>query len=91
MTDKKERKAETWDIVLMATYFFIPFYGLRIAMENYLIVDDLEMSYVLLLGLVSGIIVTIYVTILKPKSINIKLIGLGIILVLVTVINLLVH
>ena len=28
----------------MAMYFFIPFYGLRIAMENYLMEGELELS-----------------------------------------------
>lgn len=90
MADRKQQKPDTWDIALMATYFFVPFYGLRIALENYLFVDDLVMSYVMLLGLVSGIMLTIYVTVLRPKTMKTKFIGLGLILLLVTVINLLV-
>ncbi len=90
MADKKGQKLDTWDIVLMATYFFVPFYGLRIALENYFFVDDLDMSYVMLLGFMSGIITTIYFITLRPKTMKVKIIGLGLIFFLVIVINLLV-
>lgn len=91
MTDKKEQQTNNLDIAIMSTYFVIPFLGLRIAMENYLMEDKLNMGYVMLLGLVSGIIVTIYLTILKPKSTKVKLIGLFLLLTFVTIINLLVY
>ena len=91
MTDKEKQNKDTWNIVLMATYFFVPFYGLRIAAENYLMEGDLGMGYSLLLALIGGIAVTIYLTILLKKSLKIKLVGLGIILLLVTAVNLLVN
>ncbi len=91
MTDKQIQSNHTWNIVLMATYFFVPFYGLRIALENYLMEDDLGIAYVMLLGLVGAIIVTIYLTTLQNKPRKIKLVGLGIIILLVTAINLFIN
>ena len=91
MTDKEKQNKDTWNIVLMATYFFVPFYGLRIAAENYLMEDDLGIGYSMLFALIGGIAVTIYLTILLKKSLKIKLVGLGIILLLVTAVNLLVN
>lgn len=35
MTDKEKQNRDTWDIVLMATYFLVPFYGLRVAAESF--------------------------------------------------------
>ena len=90
MTDRKDQQTNSLEIVMMATYFFIPFYGLRIALEKYLMQDDPGMGYMILLGVVSGIIETIYLAVLKPKSTKVKIIGIGILLVLVTIINLIV-
>ncbi|RAW00754.1 hypothetical protein [Pseudochryseolinea flava] len=89
MTDKEKQNQDTWNIVLMATYFFVPFYGLRIAAENYLMEEDLGMGYSMLFGLIGGIAVTIYLTVLAKKSMKIRLIGLGVILLLVTLVNVL--
>jgi hypothetical protein len=75
----------------MAMYFFVPFYGLRIAAENYLMEDDLGMAYSMLFGLTGGIAVTIYLTILAKKTLKTKVIGLGVILLLVTGVNLLIN
>lgn len=90
MTDKEKQSKDTWDIVLMATYFLVPVYGLRIAAENFLMEDDLGMGYSMLFGLIGGVTTTIYMTILKPKSLKIKLIGLAVVLLFVTILNLLV-
>ena len=89
VTDKNDQKTNNWDIALLATYFFIPFYGLRIALENYLMEDDLGIEYTMLLGLVSAISVTIYLTILRTKSLKTKVIGLGTTLLLVIIVNIL--
>ncbi|HYF68939.1 MAG TPA: hypothetical protein VD884_12435 [Ohtaekwangia sp.] len=91
MTNTNDKKQETLDIVLMATYFFIPFYGLRIAAENYLFVDDLGVTYGVVVALVSSIPVTIYLTALKSRKTKIKIIGLGILFVIVTIINIMVY
>jgi hypothetical protein len=91
MTDKEKQNIDTWNIVLMATYFFVPFYGLRIAAENYLMEDDLGVGYSMLFGLISGIAVAIYLTTLQTKTLKTKLIGLGGILLLVTAVNLFVN
>jgi hypothetical protein len=91
MTDKEKQNKDTWDIVLMATYFFVPFYGLRIAAENYLMDDDLGMGYSMLFGLIGGIVVTIYLTTLRTKTLRIKLVGLGTVLLIVTVVNLVIN
>ena len=89
MTDNKDQKPDTWDIVLMAAFCFIPFYGLRLAVENYLMEDDLGIEYIILLGLISAIALTIYLTILRTKTLKTKTIGLGTILLIVVVVNLL--
>ena len=89
MTDKSNQKTNYWDIALLAIYFFIPFYGLRIALENYLMEDDLGVDYTMLLGLVSAISVTVYLTVLRTKTLKTKIIGLGIILLLVIIVNIL--
>jgi hypothetical protein len=91
MTDKENQNIDTWNVVLMATYFFVPFYGFRIAAENYLMEDDLGIGYTMLFGLIGGTAVTIYLTTLQTKALKIKLIGLGIILLLVTAVNLLIN
>jgi len=90
MTDTKDKYRETLDIVFMAIYFFIPFYGLRIAAENYLFVDDLDVTYQMVIALISGIAVTIYITTLRSRTTKIKFIGLGILLCIVTMINVIV-
>jgi hypothetical protein len=91
MTDKEKDNKDTWHIALMALYFFIPFYGLRIVAENYLMEDHLGIGYVMLFGLIGGIVVAIYLTTLQTKTLKIKLIGLGIILLLITAANFLVN
>ena len=78
VTETKDKKQETLDIVLVATYFFIPFYGLRIAAENYLFVDGLDVTYRMFIALLSSIPVTIYLTTLRSRTTKIKIIGLGI-------------
>jgi hypothetical protein len=75
----------------MASYFFVPFYGLRIAAENYLMEDELEIGYLMLFGLIGGIAVTIYLTILKNRTLKVKLIGLAYILLVLTAVNLLIN
>jgi hypothetical protein len=88
MTDKEKPNKDTLDIVLMATYFFVPFYGLHIAAENYLMDDELGMGYSMLFGLIGGIVVTIYLTILRTKTLKTRLVGLGVLLLVVTAVNL---
>lgn len=91
MIEKKAQNVDTWEIVLMASYFFVPFYGLRIAAENYLMEDELEIGYLMLFGLIGGIAVTIYLTILKNRTLKVKLIGLASILLVLTAVNLLIN
>lgn len=91
MIDKEKQNKDTWDVVLTAIYFFVPFYGLRIAAENLLMDDDLGIGYSMLFGLIGGIAVAIYLTTLQSKRLKIKLIGLGILLILVTAVNLVVN
>jgi len=89
MTDK-QKSQDTWNITLMALYFFVPFYGLRVAAENYLVDDDLGIGYTVLFGLVGGIAVSIYLTTLQSRTLKVKLIGLGIVSLLVVGVNILV-
>ena len=91
MIGKEKQSKDTLNIVLMATYFFVPFYGLRIAAENFLMEDDLGIGYTMLFGLVGGIAVSIYLTTLQAKTLKVKLIGLGIILLLMTGVNVLIN
>ncbi|HYI77455.1 MAG TPA: hypothetical protein VEW65_07520 [Chryseolinea sp.] len=91
MADKEKQNKEAWNIVLMATYFFVPFYGLRIVAENYLKERDLGVGYSMLFGLIGGMAVTIYLTTLQTRRVKTKLIGLGIILLIVFVVNFLIN
>jgi hypothetical protein len=83
----EEQKQNTIGIVILTFYFFIPFYGLRIVLENYLKVERLEVGYVGLLGLISGLIVALNLSVLK--TVKVRIIGLVIILFVVIIINLL--
>ena len=87
MAGKDTQSEDTWNIVLMAIFFFVPYYGLRIAAENYLMEDDLGIGYSMLFGLISGISAVIYLTILRKKTFKAKLVGLGIVLLAVTAVN----
>jgi hypothetical protein len=87
MTDKEKHNKDTFDIVLLATYFVVPSLGLRVVVENYLMDDDLGVGYSALFGLVGGIAVTIYLTILRTRTLKTKLIGLGIILSVLIAVN----
>jgi F0F1-type ATP synthase assembly protein I len=49
--------------------------------------DNLQIEYKILLGLVSSIAVTVYLTILKTKKLRTKIIGLGAILLIVVIAN----
>ncbi|MFM8914516.1 MAG: hypothetical protein ACKOE6_16595 [Flammeovirgaceae bacterium] len=81
-----QQNKDTLNIVLLSAYFFVPFYGLRIALERYLGNDRLDIAYIGLLGLFSGLIVSI--SIIALKTTKTKIVGLVILLFLVVAISL---
>lgn len=60
------------EVALMLCYFLIPFFGLRMALKNYLQEDNLSFSYILLLLFVSGNIMTSLIFILNDKTLKTK-------------------
>lgn len=81
-----QHSKDTLNIVLLSAYFFIPFYGFRIALERYLGSDRLDIAYIGLLGLVSGLIVSVSMTFLK--STKAKIAGLVLLLFFVVAVSL---
>lgn len=92
MNEIKEKKAEVNNLeyALIGAYFFIPFYGLRLPLEEHLMVESLPITYSMLLGFISGIISGLMIFILKDKKVKAKFIGVTVLLILIIIINLLV-
>jgi hypothetical protein len=89
---KKENKLASQskqDTIFFALNYFIPFYGLRIALEDFLATDDIHLGYIFLLGLVSAIITALTTLNTRPKKLQVKILVSAILLVGVILINLL--
>jgi len=87
---EKNEQIKTWENALIASYFFILFHGIRLALEDYLLEESLPITLTMLLGLFSAIITALVVFILNGKKLMIKGFGAVILLALVTIANLLV-
>ena len=88
---KKENKLASQskqDTIFFALNYFIPFYGLRIALEKYLATDRMPLGYILLLGLVSGIITGVATFNTRGKKLQVKIVTCAAILIVVILINL---
>ncbi len=88
---KKENKVASQskqDTIFFALNYFIPFYGLRIALEDYLASDRIPLSYILLMGLVSGIITGVVTLNTRGKKLQVKIFASATLLVVVMLVNL---
>ena len=87
---EKSEQIKTWENALIASYFFILFYGLRLAIENHLLEDSLPITLTMLIGFISGIITASIVFIVKDKALKIKAIWAVVLLIVMVITNLLV-
>lgn len=88
-SENKKYENKYLEVALMLCYFLIPFFGLRMALKNYLQEGNLSFSYILLLFFVSGNIMTSLIFILNDKTVRTKsmwTIGLLLIMVAVNVV-----
>jgi hypothetical protein len=90
MAENNAPKRDTWNTALMAAYFFIPLYGLRIAAEKYFDNDRLPLTYFMLFGLAGALVAGLYMALLSKKSWTVKLVGLAVVLLVLVAINLMV-
>lgn len=88
-TERGEQN-KTWENALIAAYFFILFFGLRSALENYLLEDTLPIALTMLLGFFAAIITTVMVFIIMGKGLKAKAVGAVVLLILMVITNLLV-
>jgi hypothetical protein len=73
---KKENKLASQskqDMIFFALNYFIPFYGLQIALEDYLASDRMPLSYIFALGLVCAIITVAATRITRNKKLQVKI------------------
>lgn len=78
------------EIALMASHFVIPFFGLQMAIKNYLRVDHISTSYFFLLLFIGGNIMTWLIFLLDGRSLKVKLVWTAVLIMMVAVINVLV-
>lgn len=71
-SEKNKYENKYLEVALMLSYFLIPFFGLRMALKNYLQEGTLSFSYILLLLFVSGNIMTSLIFILNDKTLMTK-------------------
>ena len=90
MESKDDKFNKYFEVALMACYFFIPFFGLKSVLKNYLRDDSLSFIYLLLLFFIGGNIMTCLIFILNDKSVKTKSIWAAGLLVVVIILNYLV-
>jgi len=92
MNESKEDKFDKYfELALMTCYFFIPFFGLKSVLKNYLREDSLSLLYILLLLFISGNIMVCLIFILNDKSLKTKSIWTVGLLALLIILNYLVY
>lgn len=88
---KKENKLASQskqDMVFFALNYFIPFSGLRIALEDYLDTDRVPLTYIFLLGLVAAIITAVATLNTRSKKLQVKILVSTVLLVIMILVNL---
>lgn len=88
---KKENKLASQsrqDMIFFALNYFIPFYGLRLALEDYLALDRMPLSYVFLLGLIAAIVTVVLTRFTRSKKLQVKILVPAALLLVVVIINL---
>jgi hypothetical protein len=94
MTETNNEKVQTksqWDSAISMMYFFIPFQGVRVMLENYLGGDRLPIAYYGLLGLVGAVFMIVFTFITKNKSMKTKIIVTTLIVAIFIVLNVLIY
>lgn len=76
-----------WYIFFLVN-FFIFFYGLRIALEEYLLVDETAIVYAMAIAFLSGVIAYVSSYLLKDKKMRYQVVSVIISLTLVILLNL---
>ena len=79
------------EVVLMLCYFLIPFFGLHMALRDYLDVDDLSWMYLVLLLFIGGNIMVCLIFILNDKKLITKVYWTIGLLALIVIFNLVVN
>jgi hypothetical protein len=90
-TPKKENRLATQskqDMIFFALNYFIPFYGLQTALEDYLATDRMPLTYIFLLGLVSAIITVLVTRTTRHQKLQVKILASVILLAVVILVNL---
>ncbi|NEM98795.1 hypothetical protein [Pontibacter burrus] len=87
---EKSEQSKTWENAIVVTYFIVLYYGLRLALENFLFEDTLPLALTMLLGFISAILTTLVALIVKGKELKVKAIGVVVLLILMVITNLLV-
>lgn len=90
-TPKKENKVASQskqDMIFFALNYFVPFYGLRMVLEDYLTTDRMPLSYIFLLGLVSAIITVLVTRTTRQRKLHVKILASSILLFVIILINL---
>ena len=91
MDESEHNKFEKYfELALMTCYFFIPFFGLKSVLKNYLDKDNLSIMYILLLVFIGGNIMTCLIFILNDKTLKTKSIWTAGLLLIVLILNYLV-
>ncbi len=91
MNESKEDKFDKYfELALMTCYFFIPFFGLKSVLKNYLREDSLSLIYLFLLLFIAGNIMVSLIFILNDKNLKTKSIWTGGLLAVMIILNYLV-
>jgi hypothetical protein len=90
-TPKKENKLASQskqDMIFFALNYFVPFYGLRMALEDYLATDRMPLTDIFLLGLLGAIITVPATLATRHKKLQVKIFASGVLLLVMILINL---
>lgn len=94
MTETKDNRVETkkqWQMVIQALNFFIPFYSLKIMLENYLMEDRLPLTYFFIIALISAAIAGALSFLVKERGLKIKAFATAMLLMIMIVLNFLIN
>jgi hypothetical protein len=88
MDESKDNKFATyWEVILMLSYFWIPFLGMLRALKKFTETDDLPIMSILLLLFISANIATWLILLLDGKTILVKsLCMVGLVLMMIVLI-----
>lgn len=87
MVEYGQQTAKKQHALWFAIFFFIPFFGLRMALVNFLGEDEVGVVYIMLIGMMGGVSASIYEVTLRRKRIQAKVWGAVFLLILMSIIN----